>query len=129
MTRQHAVRVGMLVLRGFVLFPAVLAFLALMAASAIGQNPVSFVDQPLVPDATAPGGPAFTLTVNGAGFVAGSVVNWNGSPRATTFVSSTKLTGHPCVRHCHGVHGLSHGGQPRPGRRRFQHSILLRRRG
>ena len=34
----------------------------------------------------------FTLTVNGANFVNGSVVDWNGSPRATTFVSSTQLT-------------------------------------
>ena len=34
----------------------------------------------------------FTLTVNGANFVNGSVVNWNGSPRATTFVSGTQVT-------------------------------------
>lgn len=34
----------------------------------------------------------FTLTVNGANFVNGSVVDWNGSPRATTFVNSTQLT-------------------------------------
>ena len=37
-------------------------------------------------------GPAFALTVNGTGFVPGDVVNWNGSPRSTTFVSSTQLT-------------------------------------
>jgi hypothetical protein len=30
--------------------------------------------------------------VNGTGFVAGSVVDWNGSARATTFVSGSKLT-------------------------------------
>jgi len=30
----------------------------------------------------------FSLTVNGTNFVTGSVVNWNGSPRSTTFVSS-----------------------------------------
>jgi hypothetical protein len=34
----------------------------------------------------------FTLTVNGTNFVNGSVVNWNNSPRATTFVSATQLT-------------------------------------
>jgi hypothetical protein len=34
----------------------------------------------------------FTLTVNGANFVSNSVVDWNGSARATTFVSSTQLT-------------------------------------
>ena len=71
---------------------AVLTIFTLFAASATAQNPVPFIDQPLVPDATAPGGPAFTLTVNGAGFVPASVVNWNGSPRATTFVSSSRLT-------------------------------------
>src|SRR6266702_7969641 len=37
-------------------------------------------------------GSSFTVTVNGSGFVGGSVVNVNGSPRPTTFVSSTKLT-------------------------------------
>jgi FG-GAP-like repeat/Abnormal spindle-like microcephaly-assoc'd, ASPM-SPD-2-Hydin/FG-GAP repeat len=30
--------------------------------------------------------------VRGAGFVSGSVVNWNGSPRTTTFVSAGKIT-------------------------------------
>ena len=34
----------------------------------------------------------FTLAVNGANFVNGSVVNWNNSPRATTFVSATQVT-------------------------------------
>jgi len=42
-------------------------------------------------DATA-GGPAFLLTVNGSNFVSGSQVQWNASPRATNFVSSTQLT-------------------------------------
>jgi hypothetical protein len=56
------------------------------------DNPVPFISQPLVPDAVAPGGAGFTLTVNGTGFVSGAVVYWNGSARATAFVSSTKLT-------------------------------------
>jgi hypothetical protein len=34
----------------------------------------------------------FTVSVAGTGFVQTSVVNWDGSPRATTFVSSTQLT-------------------------------------
>ena len=55
-------------------------------------NPVPLINQPLVPDAVAPGGAGFTLTVNGTGFVSGSVVNWNGSARATTFVSTSQLT-------------------------------------
>lgn len=79
-------------LRLVALFVTILSVLAIFAGSAIAQNPVPFTSNPLVPDATAPGGTAFTLTVNGTGFVATSVVNWNGSPRATTFVSSAQLT-------------------------------------
>ena len=56
------------------------------------QNPVPFVNQPLIPASVAPGGSGFTLTVNGTGFVSGSTVDWNGSPRTTTFVSSSQLT-------------------------------------
>ena len=37
------------------------------------------------------GDPGFTLTVNGSGFVYGSVVRWNGSDRPTTFVSAAQL--------------------------------------
>src|SRR4029453_12818124 len=53
---------------------------------------VPLINQPLVPDATAPGGPNFILTVNGTGFVSGLVVNWNGSALATHFVSGSQLT-------------------------------------
>jgi FG-GAP-like repeat/Abnormal spindle-like microcephaly-assoc'd, ASPM-SPD-2-Hydin/FG-GAP repeat len=66
--------------------------LGVLSTTALAQNPVPFVNQPLVPDATAPGGPEFTLTVNGTGFVPGAVVNWNGSALATQFVSSSQLT-------------------------------------
>jgi hypothetical protein len=52
---------------------------------ALAQNPVPLIGS-LSPDAVAPGGPGFTLTVNGAGFVSGSRVNWNGSSLTTTFV-------------------------------------------
>jgi hypothetical protein len=54
--------------------------LGLVAAFVHAQAPVPFINQPLVPDAMAPGGPDFTLTVNGTGFVSNSTVNWNGSP-------------------------------------------------
>jgi hypothetical protein len=80
------------ILTASVLLIAVLTVLIASAATATAQNPVPFLDQPLVPDATAPGGPAFTVRLNGAGFVSASEVNWNGSPRATTFVSSSQLT-------------------------------------
>lgn len=73
--------------------PAVcLAMIALCASLFAQQNPVPFVNQPLVPASVAPGGNGFTLTVNGTGFVSGSTIDWNGSARATTFVSSSQLT-------------------------------------
>src|SRR5579872_667864 len=66
---------------------------ALFAANVFAaNNPVPFVNQPLVPASVAPGGNNFQLTVNGTGFVSGSTVNWNGSPRATTFVNQGQLT-------------------------------------
>jgi hypothetical protein len=53
------------------------------------------VPQPMVLSSLSPtsgeGGP-LSLTVNGASFVAGSVVIWNGVTRPTTFVNSNKLT-------------------------------------
>src|SRR5215472_3248487 len=55
-------------------------------------NPIPFVSQPLIPDAAAPGGPGFTLAVNGAGFVSGATVNLNGTALSTTFVNSRQLT-------------------------------------
>jgi len=61
-------------------------------SSAFAQNPVPFVNQPLVPAAVAPGGPGFTLTVHGTGFVSGATVNWNGTPLTTNFISSSQLT-------------------------------------
>jgi len=62
------------------------------ASTALATNPVPLINQPLVPDAVAPGGSTFTLTVNGTGFVSGAVVNWNGSSRTTTFVGAMQLT-------------------------------------
>jgi hypothetical protein len=46
----------------------------------------------LNPNSAAAGGSAFALTVNGANFVGGSSVRWNGVDLATTFVNSTQLT-------------------------------------
>ena len=66
-----------------------LSLLLFIPIAAFAQIP--FVNQPLVPDAKAPGAGAFTLTVNGTGFVSGSEVHWNGSPRSTTFVSASQL--------------------------------------
>jgi hypothetical protein len=72
---------------------AAFSVIVFFATSLLAQsNPVPFVNQPLVPTTVVPGSAAFTLTVNGTGFVSGSVVNWNGSPRTTTFLSSSQLT-------------------------------------
>jgi len=46
----------------------------------------------LQPSAASVGGGAFALTVYGTEFTPAAVVNWNGSPRATTYVTSTQLT-------------------------------------
>jgi uncharacterized protein YdgA (DUF945 family) len=54
------------------------------------NNPVPAITS-LSPNVAAVGGPDFTLTVNGTGFVSTSVVNWNGAPKTTTFVSATQL--------------------------------------
>jgi hypothetical protein len=71
---------------------ALLCSLSGRPSRAQSPSPVPLINQPLVPDATAPGGPQFTLTVNGTGFVSNSTVDWNGSPLATTFVSGSQLT-------------------------------------
>lgn len=70
---------------------AVLFCLASWAPS-MAQSPIPYVGQPLVPASAVPSGPGFTLTVNGAEFVPGATVNWNGLPLATTFVSGDQLT-------------------------------------
>lgn len=54
-------------------------------------DPVPLINQPLNPDALLPSATGFTLTVSGTGFVPSSLVYWNGSPRATSFVSKFKL--------------------------------------
>ncbi|HEY6292802.1 MAG TPA: choice-of-anchor D domain-containing protein [Terriglobia bacterium] len=56
-------------------------------------NPLPFISQALVPTSASQGGAGFNLTVQGAGFVSGATVNWNGTPLTTTYVSSTKLSG------------------------------------
>src|SRR5208337_3476130 len=68
--------------------------MVLTASVVVAQVPaqVPVVNSPLVPGQKTPGSKAFTLTVNGTGFVSGATVYWNGSSRTTTFVKSTQLT-------------------------------------
>jgi Tol biopolymer transport system component len=56
-------------------------------------NPVPSVSG-TSPSAAPAGALAFTLTVNGSSFINGSTVEWNGSSRTTTFLSSTQLQAH-----------------------------------
>jgi hypothetical protein len=63
----------------------------LLVPGAVAQNPVPQIVGPVHPDAVAPGGGDFTLSVYGANFVPGAVVNWNYQPRATTYVSGHEL--------------------------------------
>ncbi|HXP85310.1 MAG TPA: IPT/TIG domain-containing protein [Bryobacteraceae bacterium] len=46
----------------------------------------------LSPNATAAGGPAFTMTVNGSGFLSGAMVQWNGSQLSTGFINGNQLS-------------------------------------
>lgn len=73
--------------------------LSLLAAVLVlaqgGTNPVPLINEPLAPSALAPtivGIHNQVVTINGTGFVAGSVVNWNRNAVPTTFVNSSQLT-------------------------------------
>ncbi|HEV8130970.1 MAG TPA: SBBP repeat-containing protein, partial [Acidobacteriota bacterium] len=59
--------------------------------SGAGTFPIPAIAS-LSPSSATAGGPAFTLTVNGSNFVNSSVVQWNGSSRITTFISSSQLS-------------------------------------
>ena len=56
------------------------------------STPPSSTVTTLSPPSAVAGGAAFQLTVNGTGFVNGSVVMWNGSPLGTGFISATQIT-------------------------------------
>ena len=65
--------------------------LALTATLAHAQNPIPQIVGPVKPGAVSPGTGPFTLSVYGANFVPGALVNWNGQPRSTAFVSAREL--------------------------------------
>ncbi len=62
------------------------------AAATFNISPPTPTITSLSPASTTAGGSAFTLTVNGTGFVSGATVQWNGAGLTTTFVSTTQLT-------------------------------------
>jgi hypothetical protein len=55
------------------------------------NNPVPAMST-ISPQNAAAGGAQFTLTVNGSNFIPCAVVEWNGSPLSTKFVSASQLT-------------------------------------
>jgi hypothetical protein len=67
------------------------AVLFLSSLSIAQNNPIPQIVGPVHPDAVAPGSGAFTLSVYGANFVPGSVVNWNYQPRVTTYISGHEI--------------------------------------
>lgn len=70
----------------------IVAIMSLVAMGASAQvNPIPTINGPVSPQAVVPGSAGFTLTVHGAGFVSGAVVNWNGAVRSTTFISAGEL--------------------------------------
>ena len=60
--------------------------------TAAGNGPPSPTLSSLNPSSASAGGPGFTLMVTGDHFVNGSAVQWNGSSRATNFLSATQLS-------------------------------------
>ncbi len=63
------------------------------------SNPLTFtIDNPLPsltslsPASATEGASSVALTVNGANFVSGATINWNGTPLTTSFKSNIKLT-------------------------------------
>ena len=50
------------------------------------------IANPLVPNTATAGSAAFTLTVNGSGFVNGSVIYWNSTAHTTQFMTNGQLT-------------------------------------
>ncbi|MEW5979674.1 MAG: choice-of-anchor D domain-containing protein [Acidobacteriota bacterium] len=72
---------------------AAAAFL-LLSVSPLSSQSLPPVITNLSPNTANAGGPGFILTVDGSNleFMGSSTVNWNGSPRSTTVVSSTRVT-------------------------------------
>ncbi|RPJ86861.1 MAG: choice-of-anchor D domain-containing protein, partial [Acidobacteria bacterium] len=66
------------------------AEVALAGAGVTAANPVPAISG-LSPASAIAGAAAFTLTINGSNFMAGSVVRWDGAARATTYVNAGQV--------------------------------------
>lgn len=68
-----------------------------VTSGAVTSNSVSFAIVPapaissISPTSATAGGPGFQLTINGSGFSAGAVVDWNSTALSTTLNSATQL--------------------------------------
>jgi hypothetical protein len=58
----------------------------------VGEAPAPPVVTALEPSTAVLGSPSFTIHVHGTGFLADSVIVWNGSDEVTTVVSTTEVT-------------------------------------
>jgi hypothetical protein len=71
------------------------ALSALVSVLVLASGTVALAAAPslesMSPSAAKAGGPSFTLVLLGSHFDATSIVRWNGSPRDTTFISTTEL--------------------------------------
>ncbi len=67
-------------------------FAIAFGTAVFAANPVPLIQQPLGPTSVHPGSSGFTLKVKGDGFVSSTVIDWNGSPLATTFLNSQEVT-------------------------------------
>ena len=74
---------------GGTIVPRLRLFEALASLARV-PNPVPITTS-LTPNSGRAGDPAFSLTIDGSGFDAFSVVRWNGSPRPTKVVSARQL--------------------------------------
>ena len=81
----------------------------------------------LNPSSATAGGPAFSLTVNGTGFVTSSVVRWKGVDRPTHVCEQHGTDRrYRCRGHCRGRHGQCHRVQPDAGRRHIECGVIRR---
>ncbi len=90
--RKPPVGPGTAGIRNSSVFVLALVAALFLCAGAYAQTPAPFVANPLVPDTAVPGSNDLTVTINGVGFTAASVANWNGTALATTYVKGTQLT-------------------------------------
>lgn len=76
------------------------ALLTILASGCGYSTPKGTAPQPgvvpviaeLSPGDASAGGPTFILTINGASFAAGAIVNFNGVHQTTTYVTAKQLT-------------------------------------